>query len=165
MIHFADILSMLFDPRGRMGRAQLLAAATVMLAAEVGLLAVTSPDGSLPLHFWPVKALALWIGGVAIVKRLHDVGLSGWWFLGGMAGFCMWAAVLGVGVVITGGFESLQPGGLGYLMVLAALMVPALGVTLWLHLAAGEPGMNRFGSEPSAVLGGAPAAEGAASGR
>jgi uncharacterized membrane protein YhaH (DUF805 family) len=165
MNHLAYIMSMLFDPRGRMGRAHLLAAAAVMLAIEIGLVAVTQSDGALPLQFWPLKALAFWIGGAAIIKRLHDVGLSGWWFLGGVAGFCMWAAVLGVGVVITGGFESLMPGGLGYLMVLAALMVPALGVTLWLHFAEGEPGMNRFGAPPAAAPGAARAVEGAASSR
>jgi uncharacterized membrane protein YhaH (DUF805 family) len=165
MNHLSDILTMLLDPRGRMGRTQLLAAASVMLAVEVGLLAVAQPDGALPPQFWPVKMLGVWIAGVAVVKRLHDVGLSGWWLLGGLAGLCMWAAVLGIGAAFTGGIASLQPGGPGYLMLLAALMVPALGATLWMHLASGEAGMNRFGAPPAAVFGPADDHAGAASGR
>jgi uncharacterized membrane protein YhaH (DUF805 family) len=149
MIQPAQIPGLLLDPRGRMNRGQLLLAAAVMLAVEIGLLAALRPDGSLPAVVWPLKALSLWVGGVAIVKRLHDVGLSGWWLPAGAAGMCMWAAVLGVALALTGGLDALRPGGLGYLLLLAALMIPALGATLWLHFAAGEPGMNRFGAPPA----------------
>jgi uncharacterized membrane protein YhaH (DUF805 family) len=158
------LLALLLDPRGRISRQDMLVAATIMLAVDVGMSAVATG------YFgYVAKALAYWIGGVAIVKRLHDVGRSGWWMAAGMAAFCMWSAALGVAIALTIGFESLQPGGIGYVSLLAALIIPALAVTLWLHFAAGEPGMNRFGAAPAGILstidGDRTGEEGAASGR
>ncbi len=163
------LLALLFDPRGRISRQDMLVAATLMLVLDLGLSLMTTGYAA-----YIAKTIAYWIGGAAIIKRLHDVGLSGWWFAGGLAGFCMWSALLGVAIALTIGFESLQPGGIGYIALLAALVVPALGLTLWLHLAAGEAGMNRFGAPPAGILaqldaarpsGGGAAGNGATSGR
>jgi uncharacterized membrane protein YhaH (DUF805 family) len=141
------LFALLFDPRGRASRQDLLVAATIMLALDMGLGSLS--DGWM---LYVLKAVAYWIGGVGIVKRLHDIGHSGWWFLTGAAALCMWSALVGVAVVFGIGFETLQPGRPGYIVLLAALMVPAMGATLWLHLAEGEEGMNRFGPAPSGVL-------------
>ncbi len=130
-----------------MSRQDLLLAATLMLAVDVGL--ASSADG---LVEYALKAAAYWIGGVGVIKRLHDVGRSGWWLLGGAAAVCIWAAVIGLGIGFTVGLESLQPGTLGYIALLAAVMLPALGMTLWLHLTSGEVGINRFGPEPEGIL-------------
>jgi uncharacterized membrane protein YhaH (DUF805 family) len=153
---------LLFDPRGRASRQDLLVAACIMLTVD--MLLAAAADG---VALYALKALAYWIGCVGIIKRLHDVGRSGWWLSGGAGVLCMWAAVLGLGIGFTVGIEALQPGASAYLILLALLMLPALGITLWLHLAEGEKGMNRFGAEPDGILGqfGVGAPEGAASRR
>jgi uncharacterized membrane protein YhaH (DUF805 family) len=101
---------------------------------------------------YAVKALAWWIGSVGVVKRLHDTGRTGWWLLWGACAMCVWAAALGLAIAFVVGFEALQPDGLGYLALLAALMIPALGATLWLHFAPGEPAMNRYGAIPAGIV-------------
>ncbi len=153
---------LLFDPRGRASRQDLLVAAGVMLAVDM-LMAANATGVAL----YALKILAYWIGCVGIVKRLHDVGRSGWWLAGGAAALCIWAAVLGLGLGFTFGLEQLRPGNIAYIVMLALLILPALGVTLWLHLAEGEKGMNRFGAEPDGILGqfGGSPAEGAATRR
>jgi uncharacterized membrane protein YhaH (DUF805 family) len=157
-----QLAELLFDPRGRASRQDLLVAAGAMLAVD--LLLAAAVDG-VPLY--ALKALAYWVGCVGVVKRLHDVGRSGWWLAGGAAALCMWAAVLGLGLGVIVGLEQLQPGNLAYIVMLALLLLPALGMTLWLHLAEGEKGMNRFGAEPAGIVGqfGGGAEEGAASRR
>jgi uncharacterized membrane protein YhaH (DUF805 family) len=142
----ARLAELLFDPRGRVSRQDLLAAATVMLALDIGL--AGAMDGS---AVYAVKGLAYWIGCVGVIKRLHDVGKTGWWLLWGAGLMCIWSAILGFGIVLTGGFETLQPASVGYIALLASLMIPALGMTLWLHLAPGEPARNRYGA-PSESL-------------
>jgi uncharacterized membrane protein YhaH (DUF805 family) len=142
-----DVARLLFDPRGRMSRQDLLVAATVMILIDVAMAGFASGYA-----LYALKAVAYWIGGVGIIKRLHDIGRSGWWFLGGAAGMCIWAALLGIAIGFVVGLDGLQPGTPTYIGLLAALMLPAMGVTLWLHLAAGETGMNRFGAEPSGIV-------------
>jgi uncharacterized membrane protein YhaH (DUF805 family) len=141
------VLDLLVDPRGRVSRQDLLVAATLMLAID--LLVATLLTG-IPLYAG--KALAYWIGGVGIMKRLQDTGRSGWWMLGGAVAFFIWAAVIGVAMVFVLGLEPLHPGAPGYIVMLGLLMLPALGVTLWLHLAEGDAGMNRYGPEPVGLL-------------
>jgi uncharacterized membrane protein YhaH (DUF805 family) len=138
---------LLLDPRGRMSRQDLLLAATLMLTLDM-LLAEMTTGAAL----YALKGAAYWIGGVGIIKRLHDTGRSGWWFAGGIAALCIWAAIIGLAVGFTVGLQAMHPGALGYIVMLSALMLPALGATLWLHFAEGEPGMNRFGPEPAGIL-------------
>ncbi len=151
MIQGTHWLSLLVDPRGRIGRFGLLVSASLMLGVEA-LILLLAPDQSagLPLAFWPLKALGFWVGTTALIKRLHDVGKSGWWVLGGMAGLCMWSAVVALVFVFLLGGQAFQPGSAGHVMLLGILMLPALGATLWLHLAPGEPYANRFGQPPAA---------------
>jgi uncharacterized membrane protein YhaH (DUF805 family) len=149
MIPIFDVFSMLFDPRGRLGRLGLLISATAMLGLEALVLAL-SPGGAeaLPAALWPLKIMALWIGTAALIKRLHDVDLSGWWVLAGAAGLCIWTAVLAVVFVLGAGAQSLDAGTFGYIALTGLVMLPAIGVTLWLHLAPGLPHANRFGAVP-----------------
>jgi uncharacterized membrane protein YhaH (DUF805 family) len=154
---------LLLDPRGRMSRQDLLVAATLMLTLDMLLAALTTG-----LALYALKAAAYWIGSVGIIKRLHDTGRSGWWFAGGLAALCIWAAVVGLSVGFTVGVEAMHPGAPGYIVMLSALMLPALGATLWLHFTEGERGMNRFGAEPAGIMAQIapkPDGEGAASGR
>jgi uncharacterized membrane protein YhaH (DUF805 family) len=141
-----DIGLLLFDPRGRMSRQDLLAAATVMMFLDLLLASLAAG-----LALYAIKAIAYWIGGAGIIKRLHDTGRTGWWFLGGAVALCIWSALIGIGMVFILGLEPLQAGAPGYVVMLGLVMLPALGATLWLHLAEGEPGMNRFGPEPAGL--------------
>jgi uncharacterized membrane protein YhaH (DUF805 family) len=151
--------SLLADPRGRMSRQDLLVAATFMTVLDFGLGSLAEGPA-----LYAIKVVAYWIVAVGVVKRLHDIGHSGWWLAGGLSIICMWSAVIGLSVGLIVGVEALQPGSPIYVGMLAVLLLPALGMTLWLHLAPGEPGMNRHGPEPEGILAGivAPAAGGAA---
>ncbi len=165
MIQGTHWLTLLVDPRGRIGRFGLLVSATLMLAVEALLLILTpeQADG-LPVYLWPLKAFELWVGLAAMIKRLHDVGRSGWWVLGGMAGICIWSAVVAVVFVFVLGGQAFQPGSAGYVMLLGILMLPALGLAFWLHLAPGDPFPNHYGppSHWAAKARGEPAEETAA---
>jgi uncharacterized membrane protein YhaH (DUF805 family) len=96
-----------------------------------------------------MKALALWVGTIGLIKRLHDVGRSAWWVLAGMAGLCIWCAVVAVVIGLMFGSAAFMPGSTGYIVLLGLVMLPAIGATFWLHLEPGDPFSNRFGP-PSA---------------
>jgi uncharacterized membrane protein YhaH (DUF805 family) len=150
MIQGTYWLTLLVDPRGRIGRSGLLISASLMLAVEFLLLTLTpDPASGLPTYLWPLKALELWVGMAALIKRLHDVGRSGWWVLGGMAGICVWSAVVAIVFVFALGGQAFQPGSAGYAMLLGILMLPALGMAFWLHLAPGDPVTNHYGAPQS----------------
>lgn len=137
---------LLFDPRGRMSRTDLLVSAVTVLAIE-GALALLQPGETMAA--WPViaaKACSLWIGVAALIKRLHDIGRSGWWALAAAGALCIWTAVLAFGLVLVFGADTFVPGSFGQTLMLALLLLPAIGFTLWLHLAPGDPATNRFGA-------------------
>jgi uncharacterized membrane protein YhaH (DUF805 family) len=146
MIQGTHWLTLLVDPRGRLGRFGLLISATAMLGIEAFLLLLV-PDQTegLPVYLWPLKSAEFWIGTVAMIKRLHDIGKSGWWIAIGMGGFCMWSAIVAILIVFVLGGQAFQAGSAGYVMLLGILMLPALGVAFWLHLVPGDPLPNRFG--------------------
>ena len=149
MILASHWTTLLLDPRGRIGRVGLFASASLMLGIEAFLLvAVPEQADGLPVYLWPMKALALWVGTIGLIKRLHDVGRSAWWVLAGMAGLCIWCAVVALAIGLTIGASALMPGSTGYVILLGLVMLPAIGVTFWLHLEAGDPFPNRFGHPP-----------------
>ena len=79
------------------------------------------------------------------MKRLHDVGLRGWWIPGV---FAIWAvSVFVVTMIATGmaGEEAMQPGQPVFLVVLVIAMLPMFGALLWLHTAPSDPNENAFG--------------------
>lgn len=113
---------------GRLGRrrywAILAAIAAVCASAAVVLKLQTG-----------LAAGLLWLG--AAVGRLHDLGRSGWWAVGLLAfdaGALMAAALVG----------PLMVGPIAYL---GALLL--IACTVWLGVAEGEPGGNRFGQGPA----------------
>jgi hypothetical protein len=85
-------------------------------------------------------AVATWISLATSVKRLHDLGVSGWWivplFLASMAG----SAVSNAG----------PPGGLeGFVLMLVGLTL-TFGPIFYLGAVPGQAGENRFGPDPRA---------------
>ena len=135
------LATLLLDPRGRIGRRDLFVSATAMLGIEA-LLLLPAPE----MIAVPGKALALWIGTAAIIKRLRDIGLSGWWVPAGIGGLCMWTALLALGSLVVAGSDVMAPGTAASTILLGLIMLPAVGITLWLHLLPGDTAANRFGA-------------------
>ncbi len=140
MTQVAALAMLLLDPRGRIGRRGLLLAACAVLAIEFLLMALSNEMISVP-----AKSLALWIGSAAIIKRLHDLGRSGWWLPASMGGLCMWTALLALGLMLLAGSDAFMPGKAGFVALSGLIMLPVIGLSLWLHLTAGDPAFNRFG--------------------
>jgi uncharacterized membrane protein YhaH (DUF805 family) len=71
------------------------------------------------------------------VPRLHDIGLSGWWFA---AAFGLEIAVVAASLILLPLSHALIPMGLFVLFAFIAMT--------WLGIRPGEPGTNRFGDAP-----------------
>jgi uncharacterized membrane protein YhaH (DUF805 family) len=91
----------------------------------------------------------LWLGYAAVSKRLHDLGRSAWWVPGGILAWVLGATLAAIAIVVFAGPAVLLPGNAGYWGVFALMMLPLLGIAVWLHFAVGEAGANRFGPAPA----------------
>lgn len=147
---FSDAAIGMFDPRGRCDRKGLLVIALVLLVLQAlaGLLYWLGivQDGGPAMRI--AEVMLVLMAFAATSKRLHDIGLSAWWLLAGLGGMIVWSVVLAVALVLSVGATALQPGSSGFATAIAGTMLPAFVVTLWLHLAKGEAGDNRFGPAP-----------------
>jgi uncharacterized membrane protein YhaH (DUF805 family) len=132
----------LADPRGRCDRAEFIWAAVMLVAAQLAFaLGLWVANASFAGWRGVVANLVLgWLACAAISKRLHDLGRSGWWMLGGIAAWVVGAIA---------GPHVLETGAPGFWATFAALMVPPLGLALWLHMAEGERSANRYGPVPA----------------
>ena len=85
--------------------------------------------------------LGLAVPGLAVtVRRLHDVGRSGWWLAMPIVPFLFWA------IALVGGFSSDT---LFHVVMPIIILAPvALGVLLLLD---GRRGHNRYGPDPKEV--------------
>ena len=84
------MLNFLFSPSGRIGRAQWWGVQVIVILAicfsVVPLFSRTSAElDEFLLSSWPAYCAALvlvfWINLCAVIKRYHDRGKSGWWYL------------------------------------------------------------------------------------
>ena len=140
----------LVDPRGRCDRKGLLALAVVMLVLQVAVeaslwladvdLASTAPTA--------VKLAFCWAAVAAVTKRLHDLGRSAWWMLAAFVVVVVWSFAVAFAAVMAAGPEALTPRSVWFAALFAVSSLPALAALLWLHLAKGMPGPNRFGPAP-----------------
>lgn len=143
----------IFDPRGRADRKGLILTAAVLLGAQAGVAATlyaTSFTLQVPAAM-AVESAFLWLGVVAVSKRLHDLGRSfksvGWALLAMMIA----AIAVAFAVMFTLGEDALLPNAPGYWAVAAAIFLPTIAATFWLHCAPGDKGPNRFGPVPDAT--------------
>jgi uncharacterized membrane protein YhaH (DUF805 family) len=139
-------LKYLFDPRGRFSRSDMLPIAVGVVAVEI----ISSQFASnAVLLFKLLSALMIWVAISSTIKRVHDIGHSGWWVLGGAAFICMWTALIAIGGLFFLGREVLTPGSTGHFIILGFVLPPPLSMTLWLHLAPGEIHKNEYGLPPA----------------
>ena len=144
-------LLQLADPRGRCDRTEFIWATVMVVAAQVAFaLGLWATNASFMGWRGVVANLAFgWLTCAAISKRLHDLGRSGWWMLGGMLVWLAGAVAVALVVALVAGPEALETGAPGFWATFAVLMLPPLGLALWLQLAKGEPAANRYGPPPA----------------
>ena len=141
------VLKEIADPRGRCNRRAFLVIALVFLALQTTIAALfwlfgveTSFEATVALN-----APVIWIGTTVCFKRLHDVGLRGWWLPGAFAIWFVAAMLIAMVVSMVLGEDAVLPGQPAFYLVFAAITLPAFGALLWLHTAPSDAGANRFG--------------------
>ncbi len=142
----SDIL----DPRGRASRKGLIIIAAVLLGVQAGV-AGTIYLTSLTLTGTAsvvTECILLWLGLVAVSKRLHDLGYGVSAVVWGVLAMLLLSVATAFTVLFVLGEDAMLPGGAGYLAVAASVFGPVLAATVWLHCAPGETAANRFGPPP-----------------
>jgi uncharacterized membrane protein YhaH (DUF805 family) len=150
----ADLGRQLFDPRGRCDRRGFLYLAIALLVVQSLVALLVSGLGE-PVNgglFLSLNAPLFWIGCMAILKRLHDIGKSGWWVPAAFTGWFAGAMIVSlVTLVIIGGHafgEAMAARGWIFWLLVATMWLPAFGGLLWIHASSGETTDNRFGPVP-----------------
>jgi uncharacterized membrane protein YhaH (DUF805 family) len=144
----------LLDPRGRADRSAMFATTVGLLAVQFALAGVFALfGGDLTGHVFLGLNLALfWVGGSVLIKRLHDIGWSGWWILPAIAFWVIGLMLLVLTLSFAVGHERFQAALATYPVLHAALvgvgMLPPFGGLLWLQACPGSPTANRFGAPP-----------------
>jgi uncharacterized membrane protein YhaH (DUF805 family) len=126
---------------GRADRRDLLVVSLVITAFELVLFVLPMPE----LMRQASGAILIVVALAAIARRLHDIGLSGWWQVLGIAASLGWTVLVVLAVLFLFGLDALVPGSMGYPLALGATFLAPLGLLLWVHLAPGDPLPNRFG--------------------
>jgi len=131
----------LFDPRGRRSRAGFWAYVGVSVVGYIvfilvgGILGLIVP--SLSVVMFGLTLLVMFVGSlINAIRRLHDLGHSGWWM----------ALVVPVQILLAlASFGESHTGG-SAVAGLQALI--GLALLVWLGCIAGQAGPNRFGESP-----------------
>lgn len=141
------------DPRGRCNRKGLLGVAVALLTLQTLAIAALYITASPPIQVLAgvVKMGCLWIAASAAIKRLHDLGLSGWWLPVSLMVLLIWSVIASFLSLLAFGQAVLSYNSLEFMIYASAVMIwPVVG-TLWLHFAKGDVGHNRYGAPPDAV--------------
>ena len=135
---------LLFGFSGRLPRLRyfLLSLIPAIVAFATGIFLAMNAGAGLAVFSEPrlaacaVILVLAWIVGLSLtVRRLHDLNLSGWWIL------AIWIVP---SALEAGAVQGLNNPQLGSTLSSAA----ALLIGLWLCLAPGTRGANRFGPDP-----------------
>ncbi|MGQ0671380.1 MAG: DUF805 domain-containing protein [Hyphomicrobium sp.] len=140
----------LFDPRGRINRMGLLVVAAALLVLELVAGALVLRAGLDIAHPAVIgfKVLCLWLATAAVIKRLHDLDRGAMVLVTAAAGVVLWSLLATVVLMIALGPAALDEGEPGFMMSLAATVLPVFAMTMWLHCAPGRLGPNRYGPAP-----------------
>jgi uncharacterized membrane protein YhaH (DUF805 family) len=143
-----DWKSLFFSAEGRIGRQVFWIGWLMLLGAHV-------VAGWIPLVGQVIGLIAVFAWVCLCTKRLHDMGRSGWWQLVpivlGPVMIIGSALSIGIGAIlgeITNTDWAALAGVGGLLVSLAIAFLAVAGFTLWLGVAGGQPGENRYG-EPA----------------
>ncbi|ULG72380.1 DUF805 domain-containing protein [Macrococcus brunensis] len=140
----------------------LIAAALMAIVAAVVFSMSSSPDEVgpgivlLPLIYFGIIlfSLATYIPTLAVsVRRMHDIGKSGWWVLLPIVGpFVIGSAMMILNVILlsSSSYQEIAPSPV--VMILPAIMVLImLGTSIWflvLTVQDSQPGTNKWGMNP-----------------
>lgn len=151
-----ELLRGLFDPRGRADRfGYLLTMTTGALAGHALALFAgpLEPDASGPM-VWAVYLVVLWLCAVPNIRRLHDIGHSGWWFWAAIPATLIWSVVVSVATVAIISFFGgevlgmLQSGQPAYVAMMVVVAAPVLAAGFWLCGARGMASETIYGPMP-----------------
>jgi uncharacterized membrane protein YhaH (DUF805 family) len=145
-----DWKSLFFSAEGRIGRQAFWIGWLVLLGVQV-------VAGWIPVigHLLGLVALFAWV--CLCTKRLHDIGRSGWWQVPPFAlsvalvvGSVLWIGLGAALAAITDGNpEVVALAGVGVLLIgIVVAFVAMIAFTLWVGVAEGEAGENRYGEPP-----------------
>ena len=146
-----DWQKLLFSFEGRTRRSHFWIGWLICLG--VGVVA-----GWIPLLGGLISLALIWPNLAISVKRLHDMGKSGWlvavpWVLS-ILGIIIGISMIGVSAITNAAaLEREDPAAIFALIgpafgLVAVLFLINLGFLLWIGLSEGQPGDNRFGSNP-----------------
>lgn len=143
-----DWKSLFFSAEGRIGRQVFWIGWLMLLGAHV-------VAGWIPLVGQVIGLIAVFAWVCLCTKRLHDMGRSGWWqllpILLGPVLIIGSALSIGVGAIlgeITNTDWAALAGVGGLLVSVAIAFVAVAAFTLWVGVAEGQPGENRYGEPP-----------------
>jgi uncharacterized membrane protein YhaH (DUF805 family) len=124
-----DFLALFFDSSGRVGRIGFVLKISVLMA--ILTIYDVVPRGGVVrlLTGWLVNWPLFFSAACVLSQRLHDQGRTGWWGAPILLAFCL-----------------SRPEIRGALGVIALVLIVA--APLWLSVAPGEPGFNRYGPPP-----------------
>jgi uncharacterized membrane protein YhaH (DUF805 family) len=143
---FAGSLLHVFSPRGRCNRVGFWIS-VVGIVSLLRLIGAAQPNrGSWP-HTVAIAVLILvqWISVATSIKRLHDLGRSGWWVL---------INLVTIGLALSGGMAAERLPSLSalFLFLRSIETLAMVGFVLWLGCAKGHLGPNAYGPAPKAWL-------------
>jgi uncharacterized membrane protein YhaH (DUF805 family) len=149
-----DWQKLLFSFEGRTRRSHFWIGWLICLG--VGVVA-----GWIPLLGGLISLALIWPNLAITVKRLHDMGKSGWlaaipWVVNIVAGGFAFATVGISAIVNSAALEREEPAAILALLgpifgILALLTVVNLGFLLWIGVTDSQAGDNRFGPSPKGL--------------
>ena len=147
---FYEATAFLYDPRGRCNRKGLLIVLSITLSLQIviGLLiwqtnlSLTGPTVTI------AKILFVWVALSATSQRLHDLGLSGLWIVGVVAGLIIWWMTSSTAVFLMLMANLIEPSNSILLVLVCLMYLPVLVGVCWLHCAKGQDTENRYGDVP-----------------
>lgn len=154
-----DLVYVLFNPNGRIGRKSFWIGWLIMLVASVVL-------SWIPVIGFVISLASLYVGVCVFGKRLHDMGKTAWLYGGLLIAMVLIGMITGVVAGIgaaasgsaAGGFAALGAASLVFLLI----AVIGLAFTIWVGVSEGEAGPNKYGPVPAErndiAAGAAPAA-------
>ncbi|MBU2583593.1 MAG: DUF805 domain-containing protein [Alphaproteobacteria bacterium] len=147
---FLNRVLQIADPRGRCNRKALLTIAVALLATQsvTCLIHATIENMAAQIAATAVELACIWVATSAAIKRLHDMGQSGWWVPGFFLALLVWTLLVSFGSFLAFGDAVTSIGSTEFMIHTAIVTALPFAVTIWLHFASGDKGPNRYGPEP-----------------